>query len=59
MMAAVHNNNSNPLQCHEHVQLVANYRHGNTPTVRSPVTPRTLYGLRKLLLLFVYCVWDY
>ncbi len=42
MMAAVHNNNSNQLQCHEHVQLVASYRHGNTPTVRSPVAPHTL-----------------
>ncbi len=59
MMAAVHNNNSNQLKCHEHVQLEASYRHGNTPTVRSPVAPHTLYGLRKLLLLLFVCVWDY
>ncbi len=45
---------------HEHVQLVASYRHGNTPTVRSPVAPRTFGGIRKLLLLFMCVhVWDY
>ncbi len=34
MMAAVHNNNSNPLQCHEHVQLysgqLSSWEHSNS-----------------------------
>ncbi len=37
---------------------MGSYRHGNTPTVRSPVAPRTLYGLRQLLYVCVCRITD-